>query len=74
MSELTFNEILKNQKKTVVKKPSKVKKVEKRSYSDDEAPEEISSKRPKKMKQFFEKAPRTIDPRFSGKFNSFYFY
>lgn len=70
MEELSFEEILKNQKKLGIKKPPKVEKTEK-NISDDEAPEEMSSKRPKKMKQIFEKKQKTIDPRFSDKFGKF---
>lgn len=60
--EETFGEILKKQTKLGVKR-SKVKKIEK-NQSDDEAPLEMSSKRPKKINHVFEKrqAP-TIDPR-----------
>lgn len=70
MEELSFAEILKNQKLSR-KKPSKAQKAEKRVKSDDEAPEEISSKRPKKIKQIYERKERAIGPRFSDKFGKF---
>lgn len=62
--ELSFGEILKEQKKSGVKRPKAPKPSTEDYRGNDEAPFEMSSKRPKKMSHFFEKrsAP-TIDPR-----------
>lgn len=62
-SNLTFEEILKQQKKTGVKRPKPVKDTSDKHRYDNEAPVEMSSKRPKKMSHFYEKTPYSVDPR-----------
>lgn len=61
--ELTFEEILKQQKKSGVKKVKPVKDNTERKHYDNEAPLEMSSKRPKKLSHFYEKTPYSVDPR-----------
>lgn len=64
--ELSFGEILKQQKKSGVKRAKVAKPATDYHYrgGNDEAPFEMSSKRPKKMSHFFEKRTISIDPRF----------
>lgn len=63
--ELSFGEILKQQKKSGVKRAKPAKPSTANYRGNDEAPFEMSSKRPKKMSHFFEKSSApSIDPRF----------
>lgn len=66
--ELTFEEILKQQKKTGVKRKKKVVTASSQEKDkNDEAPIEMSSKRPKKMNKFYEKQSYSCDPRYLSK-------